>query len=294
MFRRTLLYSLVMCLSLSSAVYADAKDGDILVVKIRKTIFKNQNEQVENYKYKLLELLLDKTKSEYGDYRIELTDIPSQKRGVMWVVEGKLDVLMTATTPEREREMIPIRIPIYKGLYGYRIFLINRSDKDKFDAIKTESDLKKLVAGQGVQWPDYKILKSNGYKVIGPSKDESLYDMLEARRFDYFPRGVHEPWLEIKQHPDKDFMIEEKLCISYPLPGYIFVDPKNIKLAERLKKGFIEAINDGSFDHLFYNHPDIKETLEKAKLDERMIFYMKNPLLTKETPLNIAKYWYKP
>ncbi len=293
-FCKSIVFSIVATLFLSPVVFAETKDNSVLVVKMRKTIYKDEMEQRNNYKYKLLELLLDKTESEYGEYKIALTEIPTQGRVITDVIDGRLDIIMTVTSREREISMIPIRIPIYKGLYGYRIFLINRSDQYKFDAVETEDDLKKLIAGQGSHWPDYKILEANGYRVAGTSEHALLYSMLKAKRFDYFPRGVHEPWLELKQHPDSDFIVEQKLCIAYPSPGYIFVTPKNKKLAERLEKGFMIAIADGSFDQLFFTHPDIKETLDRAQLGKRKIFYLENPLLSRETPLSIEKLWYRP
>jgi hypothetical protein len=54
------------------------------------------------------------------------------------------------------------------------------------------------------------------------------------------------------------------------------------------------ALKDGSFDRLFYNHPDIKEALDKANLKSRRIFELTNPLLTDETPLNDKAMWLTP
>ncbi len=294
MFCKINIFFLLINILFSSALFASSAKNDFTVVRIRKTIFKNDADQTNNYKYQLLELLLNKTKEEYGDYRIDLAEAESQERVIRMVIDGDLDLIMTTTSKEREERLIPIRIPIYKGLYGFRIFMINKSDQFKFDAIKNEKEIKQLTAGQGIHWPDYEILKANGYKVTGPARHTLLFDMLAGKRFDYFPRGIHEPWLELKQHPDKDFIIEERLCLSYPSPGYIFVSPKNRKLAERLEKGFLMSMEDGTFDQLFHNHPDIKETLEKAHLNSRQIFYLRNPLLTKETPLDKDNYWFKP
>jgi hypothetical protein len=54
------------------------------------------------------------------------------------------------------------------------------------------------------------------------------------------------------------------------------------------------AIEDGSFDRFFYNHPDIKNVLTRADLKNRRIFELKNPVLPKDTPLNDKRLWYTP
>jgi GR25 family glycosyltransferase involved in LPS biosynthesis len=88
--------------------------------------------------------------------------------------------------------------------------------------------------------------------------------------------------------------VETDLAIHYPAAGYIFTNKKNKKLYDRLERGFRMAVDDGSFDTLFYNHPDMKTVLEKANLKNRRIFELKNPLLPEETPLNDKRLWYKP
>ncbi|MCP4372672.1 MAG: hypothetical protein GY797_31870 [Deltaproteobacteria bacterium] len=294
MFNKRFLCILIISVLFPLISFADTTNNNVLVVKMHLTKMKNNLDQKKHYKYQLLELLLNQTKKEYGEYKIELVELETQKRLIKLADEGELSLIMTMTTKDREERLIPIRIPIYKGLYGFRIFIINKSDQHKFKAVKNEGDLKKLWAGQGNHWPDYKILEANGYKITGTPVYLNLFDMLEKKRFDYFPRGLHEPWLELKRHPNKDFTIEKNLCINYPAPGYIFVSPKYKKLAERLKKGFLMAINDGSFDHFFNNHPDIKAALKKGNLKKRKIFYLNNPLLSKQTPLNNERYWYKP
>jgi len=88
--------------------------------------------------------------------------------------------------------------------------------------------------------------------------------------------------------------VEKDMLIYYPTPGYIFTSKNNLTLADRLERGFRIALQDGSFDKIFYNHPGIKEALERGNLKNRRIFNLENTSLPEETPLNDKKLWYVP
>jgi hypothetical protein len=85
------------------------------------------------------------------------------------------------------------------------MFLINRSDAAKFTKVKTLDDLRQLQAGQGHDWPDTEILRFNGLNVQVSASYESLFTMLRAQRFDYFPRSIIEIWDEQKKFGGTDF-----------------------------------------------------------------------------------------
>ena len=159
-----------------------------LVVKIRP--FREKDiDYTKEYKYQLLELVLSKTEATDGPFRIEVPEEEdiAQSRVFDLVNRGAFTLIMTMTSKEREEAMLPIRIPIYKGLYGYRIFIINRSDQEKFAKIKTREELQTLWAGLGHDWPDLEILKFNGFNTVAGANYRGLFAMLQEGRFDYFP-----------------------------------------------------------------------------------------------------------
>ena len=73
------------------------------------------------------------------------TENMTQARANEEVKAGKLDLTWTTTDKVTEEELEPIRIPLFKGLLGCRIFIINKKNQHKFDQIKTFEDLKKLT-----------------------------------------------------------------------------------------------------------------------------------------------------
>ncbi len=248
-----------------------------------------------NYYLALLALSLKKTEAEDGPFRLEMSvSKMNQSRALKQLkLNSGIDVVWTMASEARETAYLPIRIPLLKGLLGHRIFIIREEDAHKFAAINSISELKSLRVGQAANWPDANILKANGFDVVGGVHYEGLFDMLERGRFDYFPRGLNEPWAEVRARPDKGFMVEETLLIQYPAPIYFFVSLQNKTLANRIERGLKVAILDGSFDRIFKEHPISKEMFDSVNINKRRVFHIDNPYLTADTPLENSKLWYQ-
>lgn len=248
------------------------------------------------YYIDILRLALQKTENSDGAFKLTASKVRMNQGRALKSLKQNIyvDVVWTMTSKEREDEFLPVRIPLLKGLLGHRIFIIREDEADRFAAIQTFDQLKQLTAGQGGDWPDTEILRSNGIKVVESFNDQGLFGMLERRRFDYFPRGLNEPWTELKVHKEYSLMVEETLLIQYPAPIYFFVNSENTRLAKRLEKGLRLAIKDGSFNELFLNHPANKDIFELSNIDKRKIFRLNNPFLTPDTPLDEKALWYAP
>lgn len=205
--------------------------------------------------------------------------------------DGLLDLMWTMTTDGREKILIPIKIPIDKGLMGWRVVLIDKKNKDLFNKVKTINDLKKFSAGQERDWPDTDILRSNQLTVVTSNAYNPLFNMLMAGRFDYFPRSIFEVDKDLENHPLENMIIDEHIVIIYPTASYFFVTPRRPKLAEDLQIGFEKIIADGSFEKLFQKYN--RAHLEKLNIDGRIKIYLQNPLLNpKSMPLNRTELWY--
>lgn len=205
--------------------------------------------------------------------------------------DGKLDLMWTMTTDGREKKLIPIKIPIDKGLMGWRVVLIDKKNQERFRKIRTLNDLKEFSAGQERDWPDTDILRSNQLTVVTSNGYNPLFSMLMAGRFDYFPRSIFEVNKDIENHPLENMIIDQNIVIIYPTASYFFVSPRRPKLAEDLRIGFEKIIADGSFEKLFqkHNHAD----LEKLNVNNRIKIHLKNPLLKPNSmDLNRKELWY--
>jgi len=252
------------------------------------------NDPRHEYFVKLLTLALEKTESKLSQPQLKASSNNMQQgRAIRQLALGrKIDVIWAVTSKSREQQLLPIRLPLLKGLLGFRVLLIRKQDQHKF-TINTLEDLQQFKAGQGHDWPDTTILRANNLKVATATTYDGLFSMLKAGRFDYFPRGVSEAWRELATLAAAELMIEQHTLIYYPSPVYFFVNLTNTKLAERIATGLALAIADDSFEQLFSHYHLNNELFTNGKLSERNIIQLHNPLLPPLTPLADKKLWYQ-
>jgi len=243
-----------------------------------------------DYALQLLQLAVAKVGT---DYRIEPAEFAmNQERQVLELEAGRtIDVGPIPSSAEREARLLPIRIPINKGMIGWRLGLIRKGDKGLVAGVGTLDDLKRVRLAQGQEWPDTHILRANGIDVITAPKYEGLFKMLVGKRFDYFPRSVMEIWDEQAINA-QTLEVEPHLALHYFYDAYYMVNRKNTRLAQDIHEGLEKAIADGSFDRLFQQY--FGERLRKARLETRTVIELRNPLLTPETPSGRPELWYDP
>lgn len=236
----------------------------------------------QSYFTDLILLILQKSKKKFGEYQIKPLDIMmGQERTSMMLARNELVTLTWRMTSKSiEQNLQPIYIPLLNGIMGDRIFIIRKIDQPLFTSEMSLAELKKMNAGQGINWPDAKILTANGFSV-GKGHDDNLLKMLKAKRFDYFPRALHEPWHEINNEPT--LMVEENLMLRYQAPIYFFVNKDNKRLHDRIEYGLSELKASGEFDVYFAEHTVTKNILDKTRIEDRIIYRLDNPLLSKKT-----------
>ncbi|WP_238582293.1 substrate-binding periplasmic protein [Cellvibrio sp. OA-2007] len=246
---------------------------------------------IDRYAVRMMTLALARSAVKYEIVPDPDSGQRTQGRYIEDLRAGRIDVMWAASDASIEALVLPVRIPLLKGLLGHRIFLIHKNSQYKFDAVNTLDDLKKLKLGQGATWADTKILESNGLTVVKTQKYDNLFYMLDGGRFDAFPRGVQEPWGEVNKIPGLELAIEKHLMLVYKMPFYLFVSPDNTALARDIEAGFNLMIADGTFDHEFLNDPSIKKVIEMADLKNRKVFYLDNPALPAATPVDRPELW---
>jgi hypothetical protein len=245
----------------------------------------------DRFPVQLLELALRKADATY-----ELKPHPVfmlQVRALREVEQQSgLDIVWTMTSKEREQALLPIRIPIDRGLLGWRVLLVRPASLPAFAATTTLAQLEALRGGQGADWPDTTILRAAGLKIDESARYGDLFQKLAAGRIDYFPRSVQEIWGELDNHRSEGFVVEPTLALHYPTAMYFFVNKQRTDLAADLRRGLEVALRDGSFQALFMQH--FGDVLRRSQLDRRRVFEMANPLLPAQTPLEDARLWYRP
>lgn len=269
---------------------------DILMAQKNITIIspKSKFDASHDYFYKILKKALDYDSQEIN---ILFSKKMQQGRALIELQNNRnLDVYWAGTSIKREKELRAIKIPLVKGLLGYRVFIINKSSKNKFDKITTIEQLKQLKVCQGSDWPDTKILEKAGFNVLKNSNYEAMFRQVMKHRCDFFPRGINEAYGEIQARKSSypTLMAYDKIILYYPFPVYFFVSKENEGLAIKIEKGLLKMIEDGSFDEHLKSSATTKQLYPMSKWNNNQIFKISNYLLSDSTNINDSKFWIIP
>nr|WP_176645592.1 hypothetical protein [Duganella sp. SG902] len=244
----------------------------------------------------LVTAALDASSGKYGPYEFRVAPLRMERdRLLQEMLKGELVNLSgQVTSQEWEQKLIPIRIPIDKGISCYRIALIDGRQQDLFSAVRTLDQLRSLSLGAGRQWSLTATYKQAGFHVVEGANTAGLHSMLAAGRFQYFPRAIDEAIYEQAAYAPNfpTLSVERSFALYVPSPRYFFIGGGQRRLAQRLEYGLQQLLADGRFDHIFHEFYD--GLIEQAGLRRRRIFRVENPALPSQTPLSNRGYWYDP
>ena len=250
------------------------------------------------YHWEILRTALEKTRPKWGDYLIVASEVMTEQRQQLELknATGKLNVMYLGTTPEFERNLIGIHIPVDKSLGSYNVFLIRDGEQGRFANVRTLDDLRKFSYGLGLGWIDVGILRANHFNVVTGSSYDGLFEMLGQKRFDVFLRAAIEVLDEYEKQRGKEkrLAIEQTILLYYPLPMYFWF-PKTEegrRLAARAEEGMRMMIADGTYDRIFDRYQ--RKKIETLRLKERKLFTIVNPNVGPETPFADKKLWFDP
>lgn len=284
------LWQLMLGLQLCMVPIAHATQAQPQVLRV---IYGSPLAGVENfnqvYQLRLLKAALDASGQPY-----EL--IPAgrdlvQSRLLKEIAAKRIDIYWSMTSTERERLLLPIRIPLDKGLNGWRLLLVAKTQQDVFNKVQSLADLSKYVLLQGHDWPDTQILKFNGLIVDTSQHPAQLFDMLRKGRAVGFPRSVVEISAEMNEH-QPELAIDPHLVLYYPSAVYFFVNKANQPLANAVERGLQRLQASGQFEQMFWQ--EYGAALKQANLPGRVMLSMRNPDLPLLTPLDNKSLWYQP
>lgn len=250
------------------------------------------------YHWEILRTALEKTKAKWGPYRMTPSPAMTEARQTFELknATGKITVMYLGTTPQFERDLVAIHIPVDRNLGGYCVFLIRGDDRARFAEVRSVDDLRRFTYGLGLGWIDVDILRSNRFRVVTGSSYDGLFEMLLNKRFDIFLRAATEVLDEVDQRKMtlNNLFIEDTILFYYPLPMYFWF-PKTRegrRLAARAEEGMWIMIKDGTYDAIFDKYQ--RHKIERLHLKERRIFRITNPYVGPETPLGDKRLWFDP
>lgn len=248
-----------------------------------------------DYKVEVITQALEKTIPLYGAYRLtEANQTLVPQRALQQVQEGQsINIFMAVTSPEWESKTIPIRIPIRRGILNYRLLAINKTSLHEFEKVKTNESLKNHKVGLGRGWATVSLMTSHGHSVVQKTTLNGLYEALSHYQIDYIPRGINEVFDEMVMYgaANRDLIIEPNVAIRTLAPYYIFVSPKEERLAERLRVGLEMMVADKSLKALFDEF--YADKIANAGLSARRIIRIDNPNISAETPIARKELWFE-
>ncbi len=225
-------------------------------------------------------------------------DIPQSR--ILRSLEGSrhtpINIHFSGHSAKREQSLRQIDIPLTRGLYGYRSFIICTTDQDKFTGIKTLVQLTKRISmGSGTGWPDTKILRDAGFRVK-TGNIANLWVLLGRKQFIAFPRSIYEIYADLENAPhhitSKPLSIEQTIMLHYPFDLFFYLAPDDSLRADIIQQGLDRLYKSGKFMEIFLGHPTVQTALKEAKKHKRHIFELENTLSTDRLRAIPARYWH--
>lgn len=265
-------------------------EPEVMVVKYSGNVVKDLRPG-HNYIVDLIKLVLEQTKSEFGDYQLQvISQELNIKRKAALISEGDVINLSDSPpkTPIADANVIPIPIDIFKGLLGHRVCIINGKEKRDLENINNINTLRKLKIGQALGWPDLEVYSVNNIETITSPTFDGLFGMLAFNRFDCLALGVNEvdSVFADKRATYSTLAVDKKLLIVYEYPFYLYVSKKYPKIADRLNKGMEKVKRSKQFAVLFdsYFHANIVN----MNLKNRNLVCLESPFSAKKNQCSEA------
>lgn len=172
----------------------------------------------EAYVVELLRQALDKSGAGHQPVASRRPVSQSRAQQSLEHNDGSVQLMWGMTSREREQKLLPIRIPIDKGLIGWRVALVREEDRHWLKSVRSLADLRPMRFGQHSDWSDTDILRDNGLQIVTSQNYANLFRMLDAGRFDLFPREVVVAWSEQARATEQGLklVVDEHVVLHYP------------------------------------------------------------------------------
>lgn len=247
-----------------------------------------------SYYLDLLRLVLQKTADDFGQAHIKLEPVPES--GSLWKLvrnNHRLDVHWLTPTAEIDQQLRVIPATVLYGGLGLRGLMIRSYRAEEFSKVKTLEDLRRFTACQGEQWPDVKVLQHAGLKVHQVQHFDSMLDMLQRGRCDYFPRSVIEGEIELNHQPlnYQGLSFFTAVLLYYPLPVHFYVEATDTSLARRLEQGLRQMHDSGELLNFMQQHSVTRHLFQTGRYSQSVVLQLDNPVLPASYQDKEFQFW---
>ncbi|GAB5380191.1 MAG: transporter substrate-binding domain-containing protein [Aliiglaciecola sp.] len=264
--------------------------ADDIRIKYGSSSLDLRGRYIENLMVRALRI----SQKKYGPFSINRLDVELPSHRVLQALEeGKLiNVSVAMTSSEWENKAIPIRIPVRRGIFKYRVLLVHKDNLKQFQSVTTVKQLKEMSVGLKRGWTIRTMLETLDFNIVEVDSYDMIFEMLHGKGFDYTIRGIHEAYEEIRLRRRfyDDLTVEPNILLHMPAPSYFFVSPKYPRIAERLKYGLEKMVESGELKQLF--EQTFFKYIDMLDLKNRRVIEVGNPLLPENTPLDRNELWF--
>lgn len=262
-------------------------------VKILKPLL--GHDKRSKHKDEVILRALQVTQDEFGPYKFKTVDgNMSPGRALISMQDGNIiNTFIAPSNDEWNTNTTVIKIPVRQGLLSYRLLLVHKSSLDKFSQVKTLEDISKLSAGLHNDWVTTDVFRHAKMNVVTAHNYEGLFLMISRNRFDYMPRAIYEIYdeLETRKADLKNVVVEPNIALYVPMVSYVYVSPKEPRLAKRIETGLRKLVETGEIKEILHKY--YEEDIERANLQNRILIKVDNPDFNDHHVLNDEDLWIK-
>lgn len=251
------------------------------VTEFHYRVAESSKDTRSDYQIAVLRLALEKTRKQYGDFRLLPTVPMNTARAIQQLNLGSYTNFMAMFS--YSPELINSRVvhgnhDVSLGVTGYRVCLTRKQLLPSLAGVDSLKTLAAFIHGQGTGWVDTRIMRYAGQQVMEVGKYESLFRMLDSGRFELLCRGLNEVMPELKAHAAlTSLVLEPNLLLHYPLPRLFFANVRDQAGLARVEQGLARAMRDGSLQALWQQF--FGEDIGKLDVAKRRLLELQNPIL---------------
>lgn len=263
------LYCSILIFAQSVFARAESEKTDYIVIPKSTYGITEKNK----YQYDLLTAAMKATAKDYGDYRVAFSKVAYTDARIFDSLHANKNVSLfnAPLDPDRAKGLHIVPIPVDRGILGYRVLLVHRDNKDAFQQVSAQTDLERFTAGMFEQSSTIKQLKRLGLPVVATHGEDTMFNMLNHKRFDYVLRGVHEVEDDLARYSslELDLVIEPTVAVHLYMPLVFYMSKSQVRLAKRIELGLLRINRSGEFKSIFdryFKHYLVNNDLGKRKI----------------------------
>ena len=259
---------------------ADLPDGTLAVVLDRRP-----GQGPSNFRYRLLKLIMERSGQPYV---LGLSAaVQTQDEAIAALAEGRdqlarnphrLSVGVYGAGRALSQRLRPIEIPVTGGLLGLRVGWTNQAALPDLKTVDRLDDLRRFTLLQGLGWSDVDVFDAAGLRTY-TARSENFFRLVDNNRVQLFPRGLAELAGEavLVRRTAPQTLLDPHLLMAYPFAGFFYVSPKNKPLADAIRRGFEQAMSDGSYQRLLEEAIMTPWLRKNLNLQSRDVLVLNNP-----------------